>query len=274
MQPKINTSITSYIPLFFNFLNTLGIPYILYIVPRYNFLCHLTLWSYFLNSFHLLLSLITDFNYYILKRKNFEKLNTFNRKTFGAVVNPFSYAVLVLFWVILIIGIALGFDTLGPTKNMSTEFIFRNLYYHFFITVFVLIDILFEQHPKVHFNHKTFWLVIIIFGNYCAVALVSIIYFDRYPYPFLEKGWFVIGVTIVACFAVVIACYFLHIWIIRLCCRYIYGGGYVKQIDVGAVNQTLGVGGEEQMQKNVEIKDVKELTSSSQTEKEKKPDNV
>lgn len=200
-----------------------------------------------------------------------EKLNHFSRKTLGTIVNPLSYVVLILFWVILVAGLFIGFDTLGPTKNMTGEFVFRNLYYHFFITVFVIIDIFFEDHPKINYEHKTFCTILLIFASYCGVALVSIIIFDKYPYPFLEKGWMVIEITIIACFLAVYACYFFHIWLIRLCCRYVYGGGYVKQIDVTpAANVTLGVG-DTSIEKNVEIKEVKELGSSSQTDKEKKP---
>lgn len=196
-------------------LNLIGIVYIFYICPTYNLVCHLTLWGYYLNCAYLTLNLITDTNFYVLKKTNLEKLNDVVRSTYGAIANTFTYLVFLLFWFILFLGLAIGIDTLGPTQNPSAEFIFRNFYLHLFITVFVVVDIALEEHKEIKYDKQTLIWICEIFGAYCIVSLISIYGFDTPPYPFLGMGGFpMLAFTLSSVYVVTIGCYFFHIFLV------------------------------------------------------------
>ena len=202
--------ITSLIINGINTLIAIAILSLIFINPKIIFM-FLTMWTYYMNSIYLCINLICDFNLYIKKSNKLEKLNDWNRNTYSQICNTFTYLVFILFWSLILLG--KDFMNFGKFNLFG---IIINVYLHFLITVFCIIDIIIQEHNKITFKSKNFVIIIIIFTLYMILCVIGKYILDFCPYTFIENGN--IKQLIVAMFIfyiIVYNCYCFHIWIIN-----------------------------------------------------------
>lgn len=206
-----------YIISFVSILNIFAFFWFLHYCKTYNLFCHLTLWGYYLNTLYLVLNLICDVNFYIKKDTSLESFSLTVRGKFGAIANTFTYLIFILFWGILFTGLIIKVDTLGPTNNVDFLMVFKNLYLHLIISIFVFMDIFLVPHQVLSFDWSTLLYICIIYGGYIIMSLFSLYGFDIPPYPFLGMIPFrYVMLTLGSSYLLTIACYFLHLKILKL----------------------------------------------------------
>ena len=148
-------------------LNTLLLLFALYIFTYFQFF-FLTLWSFYLNSFSLLATLICDINLYVRKSSSLERLYHFIHHRFFPISTSLSISVTVLFWL---------FTFLGPHfMRRATTFKEQilNIYLHGMQTLLVLIDMFIStnEQPKV-FERKELRTISLIYLLYVIVCAVG-----------------------------------------------------------------------------------------------------
>ena len=216
----------------FNGLNTIMFIYYIYdIIQHSTDLEHITRWAYYLNSIFTTICLSCDiilymsqkpeiqYDYKLLNEKNdenyVEALNDWNRNKFSPICNSLSYFVLIGFWAIYLIG-----DNL-LLVHKSVKSWFNSIYHHLIITIIIIID-LFVSNRKQHPFNKNYLLTIIgIYATYCMIIAVEKYYFGRNAYIFMKessKSFLVLCSFLTM--SLVISCYFIHIYLIKLKCNY------------------------------------------------------
>ena len=193
-----------------NTLISIAILSLIFIRPKIIFM-FLTMWTYYMNSVYLCINLICDFNLYINKSNKLEKLNDWNRNIYSQICNTFTYLVFILFWSLILLG--KDFMNFGKFNLFG---IIINIYLHFLISVFCIIDIIIHEHNKISFKRKNFVIIFIIFTLYMILCVLGKYVFKFCPYTFIENGN--LKQLLVAMFffyIIIYNCYCFHIWLIN-----------------------------------------------------------
>ena len=188
------------------------------------FLCYEFLFGYgclkylsnitlYFNTIYLFLICICDIYFFFFKSRVLENINYFLRYKFCNIINPISYLVFILFWILVITGGILR-DFTSPMKALFS------IYVHLFINIFIIFDLFINEHDI----HQFSWLnlLFILLYIFCYMIIIIICNIKKiYTYEFMENIGFVgsigYGVLFIACS---VGCYFIHILILKI--KYIY----------------------------------------------------
>ena len=180
---------------------------------NYHSLIYLSNISLYFNATYLFLSFICDISFYILKSQKLEGFNYFLRYKFSNIINPISYLVCIMFWILVSVGGIIG-------AFESSEVTLFSLYAHLLITFFIIIDIFINDHEVHKFSWVTFGFILLYI--FCYIIIIMICRLNQiYVYEFLEdiSVWGIIGYGILF-IAFSFGSYLLHIFILQL--KYIY----------------------------------------------------
>ena len=162
-----------------------------------------------LNSIYLLLCLICDISNYCFNSLKLESLNDFLRNKISHVINPMSYLVTILYWVLFLMG---GMDDMD-----SLYYIFFNIYEHTFITLFAILDIIMANHKRHKFSKKIIFFIYLYLFLYGIIAGISTFVYDCPPYPFLKKIKYYVLIIYCSLFILIaFLCYLFHIFIYKM----------------------------------------------------------
>ena len=203
--------------LLFNGINTISwISYTLYYTVKGRELktfIYLTMITWNFNSIYLLLSLICDINFF-RKSKKLEPMNNFLRNKFCNIINTMSFLVTVLYWTLLCFG---GMRKLNGFLDFLSTF-----YFHFIISVLVILDIFNANHRRHKFSYITLIFCYVYLICYCIICSVSTWVFNTPPYPFLNGIKIYKALIYAAAFCVVLVlCYLFLILLYKIKYKYI-----------------------------------------------------
>ena len=175
---------------------------------------YLTSITLYFNTIYLFLAYICDIYLFIFKSTKFEGLNYFLRYKFCNVINPISYLVFLLFWIMVIFGGILG----AFNSPMDTFF---SIYAHLLINIFVIIDLFINDHDIHKFSWMTFGFILLYILCYGIILIICNVE-DIYTYEFLHNisTWGFIGYAILSIVAS-FGCYMFHIFLLKLKYKYI-----------------------------------------------------
>lgn len=195
------------ISIIFNGTNTIMLIYYIYDIYLRPFdLEHITRWCYYLNSIFTTICLICDIllyftqidkenlesgqNYILMndredKKELFDKINDWNRNTYGVIFNTFSYFVLIGFWSLYFFGNKI----MLVSKNVRSWF--NSYYHHLIIQIIILIDIFVSERKKLIFSWNQFAIIFGIYSIYCGIITFEKYVIGRNAYYFMEgKSFF------------------------------------------------------------------------------------
>ena len=205
-------------------------------------LIFLTMITWNFNSIYLLLCLICDISFYF-KSKKLEPLNDFLRNKFCNVINTMSFEVTVLYWALLF---------MGGMRNLTGFLDFlSNFYFHFLISVLVILDIFIANHRRHRFSYITLCFCYVYLVCYFIYGSVLTWVFDKPPYPFMKEPYYIV-IIYAAVFCVVLALCYLF-----LVSLYTIKYKYILKIE----------GDEEEINIDENLGDGKKLTPSQENEK-------
>jgi hypothetical protein len=164
-----------------------------------------------MNSIYLCINLICDLNLYIKKSDKLEKLNDWNRNTYSQICNTFTYLVFILFWSLVLLG--KDFMNFGKINLLG---IIINVYLHFLITVFCIIDIIIQERNKITFKRKNFIITMAIFKLCLMICILEKYFMGFCPYTFIVKANNKQLIVAIFIFVIIIYnCYYFHIWMVN-----------------------------------------------------------
>ena len=180
----------------------------------YHALKYLTNITLYFNTIYLFLSYICDISFFIIKSKKMEFLNYFLRYKVCNIINPMSYLVFLMFWILVAAGGILGaFDS-------SKDSLF-SIYANLLINIFLIIDLFISDHDI----HKFSWITLgfILLYDFCYMIIIIVCRDNNiYTYEFLQNisswGLFGYGILFVG-FS--LGGYFIHILILQAKYKYI-----------------------------------------------------
>ena len=233
--------------LLFNGINTITwISYTIYYLVKGKELgtfIYLTMITWNFNSIYLFLCLICDINFFF-KSKKLEPLNNFLRNKFCNIINTMSFEVTVLYWTLLFTG---GMRSLRGFLDFLSNF-----YFHFLISVLVILDIFNANHKRHRFTLITLCFCYVYLVCYCVIGSIATWGFDNPPYPFLKGAEFYVALIYVFAFCIVLA--FCYLFLIAL---YTIKYKYILKIE----------GDEEEINIEENLADNKNLAPNQETEK-------
>lgn len=199
----------------FNGINLILWPYFLYdLIDRVTPLVALTHITYHFNSFYLHICFLSDISLYCLKSKKLEKLNDFMRNKYSPVINPLSYLVFSLYWILYAMG--------GMREMDSFFYMIKSIYLHLIFTIIIIIDLFSANHNKQHFNKLNLFLCFVYLLLYFTLACISTYVLDFPPYPFLKDiKIIVLAIYCIFFIATLVLCYFFHIFLLYIKYKYI-----------------------------------------------------
>ena len=232
--------------LLFNGINTITwISYTTYYTAKkieLGKLIYLTMITWNFNSIYLLLCLICDTSYFF-KSTKLEPLNNFLRNKFCNVINTMSFEVTVLYWILLFMG--------GMRKLTGFWDFLSTFYFHFLISILVILDIFNANHRRHKFTYITLSFCYVYLVCYFIIASISTWGFNKPPYPFLNEIKIYMVVVYAIAFCIVLAlCYLFLVSLYTIKYKYILK----KEGDEGEANT------EEKLDKKI-------LSSSQENEK-------
>ena len=168
----------------------------------------------YFNTIYLFLACLCDIYLFFFKSAKLERLNYFLRYKFCNIINPISYLVFILFWILVIAGgIVRAFES--PMKALFS------IYANLLINIFIIIDLFINEHDL----HKLSWinLLFILLYNFCYIIIIIICKINNiYTYEFLENigvgGFIGYGILFIACS---VGCYFIHVLILKIKYNYL-----------------------------------------------------
>ena len=180
----------------------------------YHALKYLTNITLYFNTIYLFLSYICDISFYIFKSQKMEFLNYFLRYKVCNIINPMSYLVFLMFWILVAVGGILG------AFESSKDSLF-SIYAHLLINIFLIIDLFISDHDI----HKFSWITMgfILLYDFCYMIIIVVCRDNNiYTYEFLKNisswGLFGYGILFVG-FS--LGGYFIHILILQAKYKYI-----------------------------------------------------
>ena len=225
---KLITSIT------FNGINTIMLLYYLYDIYLHPVdLEHITRWSYYLNSVFTTICFLCDiFFYYSLlyednvnskgnyilmednkneeRSKFFQKLNDWNRNSFGVICNSLSYFILIGFWSLYFFGNSI----MLVSKNVRSWF--NSFYHHLIIQIIVIIDVFVFRRRKINFSWKQFGILFSLYTFYCGIICFEKYFIGRDAYYFMEgKSFLVLNFCFFFSLVFLFISYLIHIYLIE-----------------------------------------------------------
>lgn len=213
--------------LIFNGINLILWPYFIYVlIDLVTPLWALTHITYHFNSFYLHLCLISDVSLYCFGSNKLEKINDFMRNKYSPVINPISYLVFFLYWILYAMG--------GMDKLEKLSFLLRSIYLHLIISLIIIIELFSANHNRQHFSIFNLILCFVYLILYIFIALIATIEFNRPPYPFIKEATIITLIIYFICFSVaLIFCYLFHIFLLYIKYR------FILRIDSDYYNNTL-----------------------------------
>ena len=170
--------------------------------------------SLYLNTIYLFLACLCDVYFFFFKSTKLEKLNYFLRYKFCNIINPISYLVFILFWILVIAGgILRAFES--PMKTLFS------IYAHLLINIFIIFDLFINEHDIHKFSLINLLFILLYIFCYMIIIIICKIK-NIYTYEFLENigvGGFVAYGILFIVFAV--GCYFIHILILKVKYKYL-----------------------------------------------------
>ena len=160
---------------------------------------YLTMITWNFNSIYLFLCLICDISFFF-KSKKLEPLNNFLRNKFCNVINTMSFEVTVLYWTLLLTG--------GMQDIVDFWDFLSNFYFHFLISILVILDIFNANHKRHRFTLITLCFCYVYLFCYIIIGSIATWVFDNPPYPFLVGiKFYMILIYGVAFCIVLLLCY-------------------------------------------------------------------
>ena len=180
----------------------------------YRQLVFITIITLDFNSIYLFLTFICDLSIFVFNSEKLENMNDILRNKIAHVINPISYFVTFMFWVLIITGgIKDAFE--------DTIAIIYSIYAHFIISILIIIDLFVADHKRHYFSWITLIFIFVYVFLYLILLCVVTFKYDDPPYHFLEdiKIWALL--LYFALFSVIIIlCYFLQIYLMKI--KYLY----------------------------------------------------
>ena len=229
-----------------NFINTILFFIVHEFTLNYHSLKYLTSLTLYFNSTYLFLAFTCDVSFFIFSSNKLENFNYFLRYKFCNIINPISYLVFILFWILVAAGgIVDAFKT-----SLDTLF---SIYAHLLITFFVIIDLFINDHDVHKFSWVTFGFILLYIFCYMIIILICRAN-DIYTYEFLENisigGLIGYGILFMGISFLV---YILHIFILQLKYKYIIK--YKEKQDFN-----------EEVNKIIQMTDISKISTDEETE--------
>ena len=208
-------SLPQFIPICIIYLfNT--VIYILFLAHfELSHLYFLTTWTYWMNSIYLCVVLVCDVVYFFGWTQKLEKLQYFLRDSYCIVSMTFSYAVVILFWLLTF----LGPDFMAaPNGTLETVL---NFYLHGINTIFVIVDLFISEHKKIKFSVKYFIIISVIYWIYFGLGVYLKYELNFNPYTFMVNASF--GQLVTSSFIMYIMvfnAYQIHLFFIHIKYKY------------------------------------------------------
>ena len=216
-------------------------------ILTYHALKYLTNITLYFNTIYLFLSYICDISFFIFKSQKLEFLNYFLRYKFCNIINPISYLVFLMFWLLVAAG-----GILGAFKS-SNDSLF-SIYANLLINIFLIIDLFISDHDIHKFSLIT--LGFILLYDFCYMIIIIICReYNIYTYEFLENisSWVLFGYGILfLCFS--FGSYYIHIFILQVKYKYI-----IKNKEKQDFNDEIN--------KIIQMSDLSKMSTEDETEK-------
>lgn len=203
--------------LFIFTFNTLLGTFIVAKTKTFSICFHLTLWTFNANSIYMFLLLIADFMVlYVPKmKKKGESLGKFVRDKIAPVVNSYSYMVAVTYWSLVLLSPIVGkpLMKMGKTKIKKV----RGIYIHGINTLMVVLDIIYNNHKKLHFEKLTALIITVIYFIYASIIIYVKYAYKRYAYPFMRVDTFMeLMPFILILYGCILGGYLFHIYLTKV----------------------------------------------------------
>lgn len=172
---------------------------------------HLTHWSYWASSIYLSFIFIFDSMIFFRKNEKFKKLNDYTRNSYSIYCLTYEYTVTILYWILVCFGDeVMDFNT-SPIK------LFFHIYLHGIITVLLIVDLILTERKILRWSYIDFIVLTSFYVLYSIIVVVAIFVFDDPPYHFMRTAEFwVILLSAIGLFGLLVMSYFFHIWVIML----------------------------------------------------------
>ena len=175
---------------------------------------YLTNITLYFNTIYLFLACLCDIYLVFYKSLKFEKINYFLRYKLCNIINPISYLVFILFWILVVSG-----GIIDAFKSSMTAL--YSIYSHFLINIFIISDLFINDHDIHQFSWINLGFILLYIFCYSMIIIICKIN-NIYTYEFLENigvgGFIGYGTLFIAC---TIGCYFIHILILKMKYKYI-----------------------------------------------------
>ena len=184
----------------------------------FRILSHLTIWSFILSSTYLILTLITDINFYLFKSTKLEKFNSFLRNHFSQIAYPFCYLITFEFWFFLFLGLLIANKNpfTEGNKKITGSFLYDVFYLHFGITIIMILHLFVTKRENIKISNNTIIANNLILFFYVADVIIWNYVIKRHAYPFMKSAGvgFIIGLIIFT-FVFLNIFHFIHIKVIN-----------------------------------------------------------
>jgi len=174
----------------------------------------MTWWNLYLNSFYLTGILIFDILFY-LKVLKLERINYFFREYLHPIFCTLTILVTIIFWGLIMPMLFLKGSKLE--NKLSDLGIYANIYRHFIITIFQIIDLFFAEKENITFNYNHWLGISFIIFCYSIVCFISFFKFNIVIYPFLENLNYIKIILLFSGFIIFYtSLYYFYIYLIKL----------------------------------------------------------
>lgn len=168
----------------------------------------LTLWSSFSIMIYIVCCTIYDYTEYFHKQtQTITKMNYFIRNHYVRICIPYSIAVVLLFWTLVIMG-----DEFFNFKTGITAL--RSCYLHGFICIFGCIDLFISEHLYFHYYGWDILTITIVYCCYLSVigSVKFVVGVNAYPFMQLANVRQCIGAALVI-YMIILGAYALFMFV-------------------------------------------------------------
>lgn len=147
--------------------------------PAWKIFFFLTIWSFWSNTFYIIVITIIDLFLYCGNKKA-EKYNNFIRNDLVRIIFPFSISTVIIYWELVLLG-----DKFQGIGHSVLE-ICKSFFMHGLVLLFMIFDLFTSQHLNKKNNYKIdITIISIIMALHFGLVVISKEYLKVHPYDFL-----------------------------------------------------------------------------------------
>ena len=185
----------------FQFLFIISMIIICIVYKFSNIFVHLTNWSYLFCLFYLISISICDTYRYFFSSRKLENFNFFIRNKFSIIAFPYALMITIGFWIILLFGLIIKFDTFVKGDIEITAFgIFVNGNIHLGICIMMIVELFLNEREEIKFSLKSIIPCTIVYIIYVIVVNISKYAFNHNAYVFMDNlnigGMIIVGIIL------------------------------------------------------------------------------